>query len=331
MSRLRFVCCLAVLAAAAACQTAPPARPHRPRRRSSSRRPRPGGASPRSATPPRSTGWPTGGARRWPPAGRRISRAGSPREGELLDPRSPARAGRSGAGNLPVPIRPAGRAKMGELGAGYCYVGVEAGQLTLATELRGLRFGGYLWEVKGGERLVFLGGAVAGRRQDSVRLWRGSASRRRRAGRADRRVPLPADPSGARAGGRAHRRRAGRGAPGLTKKKAARRRPFPKSRAAQQLPGWPSAQSVVDSTSFAAPRTVLQALRVRPVAMKARVISLRMFGLLECDSAGAWARTASQGGREMRGRGTLFRAAWRGRWPSARSGLLRHAGLTRHP
>jgi hypothetical protein len=30
----------------------------------------------------------------------------------------------------------------------------------LATELRGLRFGGYLWELKGGERLVFLGGAV---------------------------------------------------------------------------------------------------------------------------------------------------------------------------
>lgn len=43
---------------------------------------------------------------------------------------------------------------------GFCYVGVEAGQLSLATELRGLRVGGYLWELKGGDRLVFLGAAV---------------------------------------------------------------------------------------------------------------------------------------------------------------------------
>ncbi len=42
----------------------------------------------------------------------------------------------------------------------YCYVGVEAGQLSLATELRGLRLGGYLWELKGGDRLVFLGAAA---------------------------------------------------------------------------------------------------------------------------------------------------------------------------
>ncbi|HEX6375415.1 MAG TPA: DUF4893 domain-containing protein [Allosphingosinicella sp.] len=43
---------------------------------------------------------------------------------------------------------------------GFCYVGVEAGQLSLATELRGLRLGGYLWDAKGGNRLVFLGAAV---------------------------------------------------------------------------------------------------------------------------------------------------------------------------
>jgi hypothetical protein len=42
----------------------------------------------------------------------------------------------------------------------YCYVGVEAGQLSLATELRGLRLGGYLWEIKSHERLVFLGAAA---------------------------------------------------------------------------------------------------------------------------------------------------------------------------
>lgn len=43
---------------------------------------------------------------------------------------------------------------------GFCYVGVEDGQLSFSTELRGLRLGGYLWELKGGERLVFLGSAV---------------------------------------------------------------------------------------------------------------------------------------------------------------------------
>ena len=43
---------------------------------------------------------------------------------------------------------------------GYCYIGVEGSQLSLATELRGLRLGGYLWELKGGSRLVFLGAAV---------------------------------------------------------------------------------------------------------------------------------------------------------------------------
>lgn len=42
----------------------------------------------------------------------------------------------------------------------FCYVGVEAGQLSLATELRGLRLGGYLWELKNAERLVFLGAAT---------------------------------------------------------------------------------------------------------------------------------------------------------------------------
>ncbi|HEX8621937.1 MAG TPA: DUF4893 domain-containing protein [Allosphingosinicella sp.] len=51
----------------------------------------------------------------------------------------------------------------------YCYVGVEAGQLSLATELRGLRLGGYLWEVKSADRLVFLGAAArAGSRTASA-------------------------------------------------------------------------------------------------------------------------------------------------------------------
>jgi hypothetical protein len=56
-------------------------------------------------------------------------------------------------------VRPGGR-RWAASPAGYCYVGVAAGQLSLATELRGLRLGGYLWEPKGGERLVFLGALV---------------------------------------------------------------------------------------------------------------------------------------------------------------------------
>jgi hypothetical protein len=42
----------------------------------------------------------------------------------------------------------------------FCYVGVEGGQLSLATELKGLRLGGYLWEPRNADRLVFLGAAV---------------------------------------------------------------------------------------------------------------------------------------------------------------------------
>jgi hypothetical protein len=53
-------------------------------------------------------------------------------------------------------VRLGGR-KWTESAQAYCYVGVAAGQLSLATELRGLRLGGYLWELKNGERLVFLG------------------------------------------------------------------------------------------------------------------------------------------------------------------------------
>ncbi|HET9641225.1 MAG TPA: DUF4893 domain-containing protein, partial [Allosphingosinicella sp.] len=56
-------------------------------------------------------------------------------------------------------VRPGGR-RWAASPQGFCYIGVEAGQLSLATELRGLRLGGYLWELKGGERLVFLGAAV---------------------------------------------------------------------------------------------------------------------------------------------------------------------------
>lgn len=161
MSRLRLFCCLAMLAGAAACQTVPPGVP--------------APAAPkvvieeaeawRSVASGRDAAALDSLDDRWSKAlaagraanlSRRI--AG---EGDLLDPN--LRLARA----APAPgtyrcryVRPGGR-KWVSSAPGFCYVGIEAGQLTLATELRGLRFGGYLWEVKGGERLVFLGGAVA--------------------------------------------------------------------------------------------------------------------------------------------------------------------------
>lgn len=160
MSRLRLVYCLALLAGAAACQTAPPGKPAAPGAKvvveeAEAWR---GIASERDAVA--LDGLPD----RWRKAlaagraanlTRRIAA-----EGELLTP--DARLARA----APAPgsykcryVRPGGR-KWVSSAQGFCYVGVEAGQLSLATELRGLRLGGYLWELKDGERLVFLGGAV---------------------------------------------------------------------------------------------------------------------------------------------------------------------------
>ncbi|HEX8125374.1 MAG TPA: DUF4893 domain-containing protein [Allosphingosinicella sp.] len=160
MSRLRLVYCLAVLAGAAACQTAPPGRSAEagPRIVLEEAEPWRSVASQRDAIaldslPDR---WRQAlAAGRASKLSRRIAA-----EGELLAPE--ARLARA----APAPgsyrcryVRPGGR-KWVSSAPGYCYVGVEERQLTLATELRGLRFGGYLWELKGGEQLVFLGAAV---------------------------------------------------------------------------------------------------------------------------------------------------------------------------
>jgi len=160
MSRLRLVCCVAVLAGSAACQTLPPAKP--------------AAAGPgvvveeaepwRSVASARDAAALDSLAHRWRQAlaagraanlSRRIAA-----EGDLLT--AEARLERA----APAPgtyrcryVRPGGRRWVSSA-QGFCYVGVEEGQLTLATELRGLRFGGYLWELKDGARLVFLGGAV---------------------------------------------------------------------------------------------------------------------------------------------------------------------------
>ena len=81
-------------------------------------------------------------------------------EGPLLEPG----AGLSRAAPAPGTYRcrylRLGARKWSASARAYCYVGAEAGQLSLATELRGLRLGGYLWELKSGGRLVFLGAAA---------------------------------------------------------------------------------------------------------------------------------------------------------------------------
>jgi hypothetical protein len=158
MLRLRLVCCLAVPAAAAACQTAPPAKPVVPRVVVEE------AETWRSVASPRDSAALDGLAGRWQQAlaagraanlSRRIAA-----EGPLLSPeaRLPRAAPAPGTYRCRY-VRPGGR-KWVSSPQGFCYVGVEAGQLSLATELRGLRLGGYLWELKGGDRLVFLGGAV---------------------------------------------------------------------------------------------------------------------------------------------------------------------------
>jgi hypothetical protein len=160
MSRLRLVCCLAVLAGTAACQTLPQGKPAAPGPKVVVEE----AEAWRSVANPRDAAALDGLSDRWRQAlaagraanlSRRIAA-----EGDLLTPE--ARLARA----APAPgsyrcryVRPGGR-KWVSSAPGFCYVGVEAGQLSLATELRGLRLGGYLWELKGGDRLVFLGGAV---------------------------------------------------------------------------------------------------------------------------------------------------------------------------
>ncbi len=158
MSRLRFVYCLAVLAGTAACQTAPD------RSAAGSRVVVEEAESWRSVASDRDSAALDGLADRWRHAlaagrsanlSRRIAA-----EGELLEPDAGlARAAPAPGSYRCRYVRPGGRKWVSSV-QGFCYVGVEAGRLSLATELRGLRLGGYLWELKGGERLVFLGGAV---------------------------------------------------------------------------------------------------------------------------------------------------------------------------
>jgi hypothetical protein len=157
---LRLVCCLAVLAGAAACRTVPP-------RTSAAPGPRvvlDEAEAWRSVASARDSALLDSLPERWKlalAAGRaaNLSRRIAA-EGALLAPDSRlARAAPAPGSYRCRYVRPGGR-KWAASPPGFCYVGVEAGQLSLATELRGLRLGGYLWELKGGDRLVFLGAAV---------------------------------------------------------------------------------------------------------------------------------------------------------------------------
>lgn len=160
MSRLRLVCCLAALAGTAACQTAPPgaSAPAAPRAVVQE------AEAWRSVASERDSAAIDGLADRW----RQVLAAGRAAnlsrriagEGDLLAAEKRlARAAPAPGSYRCRYVRPGGRRWVSSA-QGFCYVGVESGQLSLATELRGLRLGGYLWETKGGERLVFLGGAV---------------------------------------------------------------------------------------------------------------------------------------------------------------------------
>ncbi|HEX8482362.1 MAG TPA: DUF4893 domain-containing protein [Allosphingosinicella sp.] len=183
MSRLRIVCSLAAMTAASACQTPP--------------------GAPRSVGPAvvveeaedwRAIASPVDAAAldalpaRWEQAlaaGRAAKlSARIAAEGALLQPDSALERA------VPTPgtyrcryVRPGGR-RWAASPPGYCYVGVAGGQLSLATELRGLRLGGYLWEQKGGERLIFLGALVgAGARMAAAY---GEDPSKERAGRFER-------------------------------------------------------------------------------------------------------------------------------------------------
>jgi hypothetical protein len=160
MPRLGLVVCLAMLTGTAACQTPRPDGPASAKARVVVEEAEPwrGVASQRdvAALDALSDRW-----RRALAAGRaaNLSRRIAA-EGELLAP--DVRLARA----APAPgsyrcryVRPGGP-KWVSSARGFCYIGVQGGQLSLATELRGLRVAGYLWELKDGERLVFLGGAV---------------------------------------------------------------------------------------------------------------------------------------------------------------------------
>jgi hypothetical protein len=160
MLRLRLVCSLTFLALAGACRTMPATQTAEPAKRVVLEEAEPW----RDLASRRDSALIEGLDGGWDRALSAGRAAGSSRriaaEGPLLAPGGGLERGAPAPGPYRCRyVRPGGRRWAASPG-GYCYVGVEAGQLSLATELRGLRLGGYLWELKGGERLVFLGASV---------------------------------------------------------------------------------------------------------------------------------------------------------------------------
>jgi hypothetical protein len=160
MSGLRLVWLLGLLPAASACQAPPPRTPGAPRpvvvvEEAEAWR---GVASPRDSAALDAL------AGRWDQALAAARSAGLGRrlagEGVLAvrDSRLPRAA--PAPGSYRCRFVRLGVRRWTASARGFCYVGVQAGQLSLTSELRGLRLGGYLWELKGGERLVFLGAAI---------------------------------------------------------------------------------------------------------------------------------------------------------------------------
>jgi hypothetical protein len=104
-------------------------------------------------------------------------------EGELLEPQTrlpradPApgpyrcRAVRIGA-RVPS-VRPWSTTR-----TGFCYVGVEDDQLSLSSEIPGLRFGGYLFTGKEKNRLVFLGASTPARARTAIAYGENAAADR---------------------------------------------------------------------------------------------------------------------------------------------------------
>jgi hypothetical protein len=160
MSRLRLVWPLAV-AAVAACQTVPPPPTGAPRASVTVEEAEPW----RAIASARDSAALDAVPARWEGALAAARTAGLARrvagEGALLKRDSGLARAAPAPGTYRCRFVRLGARKWTASPQAYCYVGVEAGQLSLATELRGLRLGGYLWELKSGERLVFLGAASA--------------------------------------------------------------------------------------------------------------------------------------------------------------------------
>lgn len=158
MSRVRLAWPGAMLAVAA-CQTVPPPPAGTPRPSVTVEEVEPW----RRVASPRDAAALDGLPARWDQALATTRAAGLTRrvaaEGALLVRGTPLARAAPAPGSYRCRYVRLGVRKWTASASGFCYVGVESGQLSLTTELRGLRLGGYLWEPKAGERLVFLGAA----------------------------------------------------------------------------------------------------------------------------------------------------------------------------